>query len=176
MIYVFLVDNHETVEALTIVDLLRRAKLNVLTVSLTNSLEVISSVNIKVYADILFNDISLNNIDALILPGGPGTNSYLEHKDLCNLLIKEYNNNTLLAAICAAPIIFSKLNINVNSTIYPTYKDQIKYYNNTNVCIDNNIITGESLAASIDFTLEIIRYLTNDTIVNEVSNSIIKRY
>lgn len=175
MVYVFLTTGHETVEALTVVDLLRRAKIELTTVSITGMLEVTSSLGITVKADKLFNEIDFTDAKALILPGGPGTGNYLEHQALCDLIVQHYKAGKLLAAICAAPSVLAKLGIDVTSTVYPTMKELIKDYCDAPVCIDGNVITGEALAASVDFSLEIIKYLLNEEEAMKVANGVVKR-
>lgn len=175
MVYVFLTTGHETVEALTTVDLLRRAKMELTTVSITGKIDVTSSLGITVKVDKVFEEVDFADAKALILPGGPGTNSYLEHQGLCDLLVEHYNKGSLVAAICAAPSILAKLGIKVKSTVYPTLKDQIEDYCSSSVCVDGNVITGEALAASVDFALEIIKYLLNEEEASKVAAGIVKK-
>ncbi len=175
MVYVFLTTGHETVEALTPVDLLRRAKIEVTTVSLVGELEVTSSLGITVKADKLFEEVDFTDATAIILPGGPGTGNYLEHEAFCQLVLEHYEKKKLTAAICAAPTVLAKLGIDVKSTVYPTMKDQIKDYCDSNVCVDGNVITGEALAASVEFSLEIIKYVLNEEEAMKVANGIVKR-
>lgn len=175
MVYLFLTTGHETVEALTVVDLLRRAKIEVTTVSITGALEVTSSLGITVQADKVFAEIDYADAEAIILPGGPGTSSYLDHQDLCNLILESYEKGILVAAICAAPSILAKLGIEVKSTVYPALSDEVKHYTGASVSIDGNVITGEALAASIEFSLEIIQYLLNEEAANIVAKGIVKK-
>lgn len=175
MVYLFLTTGHETVEALTVVDLLRRAKIELTTVSITGEIEVTSSLGITVKADRLFEQVDFSDVDAVVLPGGPGTGSYLEHKALCDLVVEQYEKGNLVAAICAAPSVLAKLGINVKSTVYPTMKEQITQYCDACVCVDGNVITGEALAASVDFALEIIRYILNEEEALKVAKGIVKR-
>ncbi len=175
MVYLFLTTGHETVEALTAVDLLRRAKIEVTTVSITGALEVTSSLGITVQADQVFEEIDYADVEAIILPGGPGTSSYLDHQDLCNLIVASYESGKLVAAICAAPSILPKLGIEVKSTVYPTLVDEIKHYTGESVSVDRNVITGEALAASVDFALEIIKYLLNEEEADKVAKGIVKK-
>ncbi len=175
MVYLFLTTGHETVEALTVVDLLRRAKINLTTVSITGERKVTSSLGITVQADRLFDEVDFSDAHAIILPGGPGTGNYLEHQGVCDLVVKQYNKGDLVAAICAAPTVLAKLGIHVKSTVYPTMKGEIKNYCDSSVCVDGNVITGEALAASVEFSLEIIKYLLNEEEAIKVADGIIKR-
>ncbi len=175
MVYLFLTTGHETVEALTVVDLLRRAKIEITTVSITGNLEVTSSLGITVKADKLFEEVTFDNAEAVILPGGPGTSSYLEHQGVCDLVVEHYKKGTLVAAICAAPMVLARLGIEVKSTVYPTMIDEIKSYSGEAVIVDGNVITGEALAASVEFALTIIKYLVNEETANQVAKGIVKK-
>lgn len=174
MVYVFLTTKHETVEALTVVDLLRRAEIPLTTVSITGDLEVTSSLGITVKADKKFEDVEFTDADAIILPGGPGTSSYLEHQGLCELILAQYSAGKLVAAICAAPMVLAKLGIHVKSTIYPTMIEELGDYQAVPVCVDGNVITGEALAASVEFSLEIIKYLLDEQVADRVAKGIVK--
>ena len=174
MVYLFLTTGFETVEALTAVDLLRRANIELTTVSITGSIEVTSSLNVTVKADQLYGDIDFSDAEALILPGGPGTPSYMECQALCELLVKHHQEGKLVAAICAAPTILAKNGILVKSTVYPAMKDEIADYVQQKVCVEGNVITGEALGASVDFALEIIKYLLDEEAANKVALGIVK--
>ncbi|OOB77160.1 MAG: hypothetical protein ATN34_03035 [Epulopiscium sp. Nele67-Bin002] len=174
MVYLFLNENCELVEAMTPIDLLRRAKIDVTVLSLTGSKLVKTSSNIAVEADDIFENSNFKNATAFILPGGPGTNSYSINPNLKNLILDSYAKGILIAAICAAPTYLESIGIKVNGTVYPTYKEQISDYKNVKVYKSSNLITGEALGASIDFSLEIIKYLKDEHTATEVSNSIYK--
>lgn len=173
MVYLFLAQNHETVEALTVVDLLRRAEIPITTVSISEDLTVNSSLNITVVADKTFSDCNFSDATAFVLPGGAGVSNLLEFSPLTDLIKKEYDKKTLICAICAAPKILAKIGINVKSTIYPTMTEEILDYTSDSVCCYENIITGNALGASIDFSLEIIKYLKDVDTANSVSQSIV---
>lgn len=173
MVYLFLVNDFETVEALTVVDLLRRAKIEIVTVSMEDSLSVTSSLGVTIMADTTFSQCEFKEIDGLVLPGGPGTKRYLEHAHLKDLVRKEYAKGTLISAICAAPMVLAKWGINVKSTIYPTMSNEIKDYEKVPVCQMENVITGEALGASIDFSLAIIKELVGKDRAEEVSSGIV---
>ncbi len=177
MVYVFLIHNFELVEALGTVDVLRRGKLEVKTVSLTDRKEVMSSSGVMVIADERMQDCNLNDLNevqAVILPGGPGTAGYLECHTLCNLVVEQYERGGLVAAICAAPGILSQIGIKVQSTIYPAMKDEIEQYVGGKVVKDGNVITGEAMGATLDFGLEILKYLVNESAAEAVALSIAK--
>lgn len=158
MVYTLLADGFEEIEALTVVDILRRAEIPVKTVSLTSDKTVVGGHGINVVADCSIGEVTVS--DMLFLPGGmPGvTNLYAS--DRVRQLINEFNNNQkFLAFICAASSIPGKMGIlaKKNACCYPGFeKDlhdaQIKY---DKVVKDGNIITsrGAGTAAELGFTI-----------------------
>ncbi|MBI9061866.1 MAG: DJ-1/PfpI family protein, partial [Marinilabiliaceae bacterium] len=146
-VVLFLAKGFEEVEALTPVDVLRRAGINVTTVSISNDLRVTGARQITVLADALFTDIDYSNIDMIILPGGmPGTSNLNNHQELRKLLVDFAAKNKLIAAICAAPMILGELGLLKGKTVtcYPGFESHLKGANVTtqSVVTDKNIITG----------------------------------
>ena len=109
---IFLADGFEEIEALTVVDLLRRANIEISTVSIMGRKNVTGSHNITVEADALLEETDFDSLDMLILPGGmPGTTNLADCKALTDK-IKEFDEkDKMLCAICAAPTVFGKLGI-----------------------------------------------------------------
>ena len=105
----FLTDGFETVEALAVIDVLRRAKINVITVSITGDKLVESAQNIKVQADSLISEIKCEKDDVMFLPGGPGHKAYVDCEALTDMLITHNNEGGRIAAICAAPSVIGRL-------------------------------------------------------------------
>ena len=102
-VYVFMTDGFETVEALAVIDILRRAQIRTVTVSITGSHHITSSQNITVKADALYEDIDFDKIstdDMLFLPGGAGTANYYKDKALLDLLVKHAENGGWISADC----------------------------------------------------------------------------
>ena len=108
-VYVFLITHFEETEALTTVDILRRAGVNVLTVSLTGESIVTSSHNIPVKADMLFDEVTFDTAEMLVIPGG--TPAFSQHEGLKKEVLTFYNKGGLVAAICASPMVFGILGI-----------------------------------------------------------------
>ena len=112
MVYLFLADGFEEIEGLTVVDLLRRAELEIRMVSVTGEKQVIGSHNIKVEADEVYGESDYSLADMLILPGGmPGTRHLAEHRELGVLLKQFHKEGKNIAAICAAPSVLGMLGI-----------------------------------------------------------------
>ena len=126
MVYLFLAEGFEEVEALTVVDLLRRAKCEVTSVSVTGSKAVCGGHGITVMADALFEEVSFHDAKMLVLPGGlPGVTNLQSHEGLMTLLREKHASGVTLAAICAAPMILSQLGLlqGEKATIYPAMQE-----------------------------------------------------
>lgn len=174
---IFLADGFEEIEGLTVVDLLRRAEIEIVMVSSTGKLEITSTHQIKVIADCLFDEYSYDDVDMLVLPGGmPGTKNLLEHVGLISLLKEFHEKGKYVAAICAAPSILGEHGLLKGRcvTAYPGYEDKLigATYTGNKVEIDANIITSKGMGTSIDFALSIITLLKGEEIANNISKAI----
>lgn len=175
MIYLMLADGFEITEALTTVDVLRRAKLDVLTVGVYNK-QVTASCNITVTADITADEVELDRLDAVILPGGiPGTPN-LEKSDFVQKTLDfALENDKWICAICAAPSILAHKGIldGKNATCYPgceANEDKVNYTGEFAVC-DGKVITGKGAGCTINFALLIAENLASKEIAANVKSS-----
>ena len=100
---IFVADGCEEIEALTVVDIIRRAQLEITTISITDKKEVTSSHNITFFADAIGSEVDFDGYDAIVLPGGmPGTLNLMD-SELVNQVIKKFQaEGKIVAAICAA--------------------------------------------------------------------------
>ena len=160
-VYVFLADGFETVEALAPVDVMRRAGLQVTTVSIMGRSNVVSAQNVTVVADVLFEDVVFDDASALVLPGGGvGTDNLSAHEPLRALLVDACSRGMLVAAICAAPIVFGRIGIlkGKKATCYPGCESDLfdAEYTAAAVEQDGNIITACGPGASFDFGFAIV--------------------
>lgn len=171
--YIFLADGFETVEALAPVDVMRRAGLQVVTVSIMKRNEVMSAQDIYVTADTLFEECNFSDADAFILPGGSmGT----ENLSACEPLRKEIermnNEQKLICAICAAPMILGRMGILAGrrATCYPGCESELTdaEYTAASVQEDKNIITACGPGASFDFGFAIVNRLCNESTVTKL--------
>ena len=176
-VYAFLADGMEEVEALMVIDLLRRTnELDVVTVSIKDDLLVESSHNIKLYADKLIKDKDFEKGDCIFLPGGmPGTTNL----EKCGTLldhIKKYNEEgKWLTAICAAPSVLGKLGIleGKDATCYPGFEGFLNCKNyGGQVVRDGNIITAKALGAALELGLEMISCLVSEEASKNVASAI----
>jgi len=164
MIYMFLANGFEEIEALMPLDLMRRAGLPVKTVGV-GGLEITGSHGITVKADITDSDFADNAPECVILPGGmPGTKnldaSPVVHKALDNAL----ENDALICAICAAPMILGKRGIlrGKNATCFPGFEEYLEGANvGGRVVRDGQVITGIGMGAALEFGIEIVAALVS---------------
>lgn len=175
-VYAFLADGLEEVECLMVVDLLRRAKLNVVTVSIKEELMVESSHKVKFFADKTIDEIDFEQGDCIFLPGGmPGTTNLSECGTLKDHIIKYNEQGKWLAAICAAPSIFSSLGIlkDKRATSFPCFADKMecKEYGG-GVVRDGNIITGKGLGVALELGLELISCLIDEETSGKIADQI----
>ena len=177
MVYVFLADGFEEIEALTPVDILRRGGVDVVTVGVTGR-EATSSHNIVVTADIMEEEIDdFDGVEAIVLPGGmPGTTN-LEASEVVKEAI-EYcsKNDILIGAICAAPSILGHMGLlkGKHATAFPSFQKELDgaICNNGFVEKDGKIITARGMGVSVEFGLELLKELKGNDVANSVRNSI----
>lgn len=173
---ILLANGFETLEGLTVVDILRRAKVTVDTFSITNG-EVETSHKIKIKADKNIDDKEIQDYDILVLPGGlPGATTLRDDERVIKL-VKEFNEKGKnICAICAAPIVLGKAGITegLNMTCYPGFENEIgnANYKEDLVVVDRNIITGKAASASIPFAFEILNLVAPEK-VNEIKKSML---
>ncbi len=176
MIYVFLADGFEEIEAICAVDVLRRAECSVNTVSVLDSRTVTGAHGIKVVADIDYKDIVLEEIEAIVLPGGmPGVLN-LENSQAVNKAIDYCNNNSkYIAAICAAPSILGKKGLlkDISATCFPGFENDLigSKLSSSYMCVDKNIITAKGPGMSIEFALEIVKIMFGKEKSEEIRKS-----
>lgn len=172
MVYVFLTTGFELVEAVSPIDLLRRADIQVTTVSITGDLAVESSSGVTVLADMLVADCDFE-AEVLLLPGGPGTSGYLDCQPLLDALLAQHQAGKWIAAICAAPGVLAQIGIQVKSTIYPTLKDQIADYTADSVWVDGNVITANGVGSALDFALVVIAYIKGVDVSKAIAHEVV---
>ena len=169
-VYIFLADGFETVEALAPVDVMRRAGLDVVTVSIMGRRDVLSAQNVTVLADELYENIAFDDADALVLPGGSvGTDNLSAHGALCALLVDACSRGLLVAAICAAPMVLGRIGVlkGKMATCYPGCEGDLfdAEYTAKSVEQDGNIITACGPGASFDFGFAIVKYFCGADVV-----------
>lgn len=176
MIYVFIAEGFEELEAISIIDILRRAKLEVKTVSITKERAITGTHKVTIYTDIDIDDVDLKNIQGIVLPGGmPGTKNLSNSEKLHEIVNYCANKKLLIGAICAAPSVLGKWGILKNKEVccYPGFENDLKdaTISNKYICISDNIVTGKGPGVANDFTFSIVSYLCGYTHMNDVRAS-----
>ena len=163
MIHLFLATGFEEIEALATLDVLRRCNLEVSTVSITGTRLIHGAHGIPIMADTLLGKSEIDNSECLILPGGmPGARNLCACDSLRRALQQHNKKGTLIAAICAAPMVLGELGIlqGKNATCYPGFEEYLKGA----VCVkdlavkDGNIITAKGPGATWDFAFKIAEH------------------
>ncbi len=177
MVYVFLANGFEDIEAIASIDILRRAGVEVTTVSITDNISVVSSHGVPMIADVLFKNCFFESVKAIVFPGGLGNAEALSvHLGVKDLLFKYKDTNTYLAAICASPMAFGKYGLvdGKKATIYPGMQEKLgnaKYIDNELVVVDGNMVTAKGPAASIPFAFKLAELLKGKEVVAEVKKA-----
>lgn len=178
MVYVHLATGFEEVEALTVIDLLRRADIEVKSVSITGEKRVMGTHSIPVEADITFEEADYGECEMIVLPGGlPGADYLGEHAGLTAQIREFAANDKYLAAICAAPQVFGAQGIleGKKATIYPGMEgcltgaepqDEI-------VVVDGKIITSMGPATAMSFALKLIEVLKGSEVSGAVASGLL---
>ena len=169
MNYLFLDNGFEEIEAITTIDLLRRANISVTTISITGNPMVLGAHNIAVEADGLIDKIDFSDAEMLILPGGP--TKLGDCSALCELLVEHNKAEKPIAAICAAPSVLGRLGIleGKQATCYPGFESFLgESFIGGLVVESKNIITAKGPGLSADFAFCIIEHLVGSDIADQV--------
>jgi 4-methyl-5(b-hydroxyethyl)-thiazole monophosphate biosynthesis len=156
-----LAEGFEEIEAVAVIDILRRANIKVDVVGVED--EIVSGRNgIKILCDKIITDVKPEDYDGIVLPGGnPGYKNLENNQQVINF-IKYFNSKgKLIAAICAAPTILESIGIleGKKATCFPKMKDKIRNYVDEKVVVDGNIITSQGPGTAIEFALEIVKLI-----------------
>ena len=176
MVYLFLADGFEIIEALAPLDMLTRAGVPIKTVGVTGEL-VEASCGVKVKTDMNIEDFDFYDVEAIILPGGmPGTLN-LENDALVQKAIDNASNTgVLICAICAAPSILGHKGLlnGKEATCYPGFENALEgaELSDNYVIRDGNIITARGAGVCVDFGLEIVKALKGKETAEAIRNSI----
>jgi 4-methyl-5(b-hydroxyethyl)-thiazole monophosphate biosynthesis len=168
----------EETEAMTVVDILRRAGLNTVTAAVNDN-PVQGSHQVKITADILLNEDE--KYDAIVLPGGmPGTTNLRNDKKVAALVKSIYSAGGITAAICAAPVVLGDAGIlkNKKFTCYPGFENEINdgEYTPETVVVTGNIITGKGPGAAVPFALKLVEIFSGSAASIEVKDSFMWPY
>lgn len=175
----YLADGFEEIEAISVIDILRRANIKVEMVSIMGKKEVVGAHNISLIADQLFENIDHSMVDMIILPGGgQGTKNMAEHIGLTTEIRKQEMDGKWIAAICAAPTILGALGLldGKMATCYPGCEAQLTgadFSSAASVIVDGKIITSRGPGTSFEFSLKIVEMLRGKEVANQLKEQMI---
>ncbi len=177
-VYIFLADGFEDIEGLTVVDLMRRAGIQIQTVSIKAEKKITTSHGIEMFTDMTMDETDFADADMLVLPGGmPGTKYLGACEPLLKLLKDYYNKEGKIAAICAAPTVLSSLGFlkGRKATCYPSMMSQLDCGEalTDSVVVDGNITTSRGLGTALPFALSLIAQLLSEEKAKEIAASVV---
>ncbi|MCL2398243.1 MAG: DJ-1/PfpI family protein [Defluviitaleaceae bacterium] len=186
--YIFLPEGFEEIEAVTVIDVLRRGRVCLASCSLTDNKTVCGSRGTIVVADCTFKEFKklydLYDVEAkhfepdkplLIMPGGHGVENYHWCIGFENLILRQNIDSGYIAAICAAPTVLDDWGIlsEKNVTCYPTLTLKSTTISKNSVEVDGNIITAQGPASSMEFALKILETLKGTKIRDNVAKQLL---
>jgi 4-methyl-5(b-hydroxyethyl)-thiazole monophosphate biosynthesis len=178
-VVIFLADGYEEVEAITPIDYLRRAGIEVCTVSLNADKKVTGSHNIPIIADKSIAELAeVGEWDAVLVPGGPGVSQLAASNEVGNFLKKTASDGKLVAAICAAPaaVLFPLgLLQNRRFTCFPGLEDAVTgaVWSKEKIVTDGNIITSRAAGTAALWSIAVIGYLEGEALAEEVGKKVL---
>ena len=177
---IFMADGCEEIEGLTVVDLVRRAGIEIEMISVSGEKNVTGSHKIAFQTDVSKADADFASYDGIVLPGGMQGTTHLMEDETVNRVIKEFaQDGKLVAAICAAPSVLGNAGLleGKTATCYPGVEGKLTGANfvTNSVAKDGNIITSRGLGTAIDFAAEIVAYLNGKIVADKLKTSIIYR-
>lgn len=179
-IAVFLADGFEEIEALTVVDLCRRAGLDTDMVSIGETRKVTGSHGIPIDADLTFAEVDFDALDCIVLPGGmPGTKHLEAHTGLMQQVDHFFTSGKYIAAICAAPSIFGHRGIlkGKRACCYPSFESHLEGAVVTAgpVEVDGKVVTSRGMGTAIDFGLALVELFVGKEKAEELAKGIVYR-
>lgn len=172
-----LADGFEDIEAVTIVDVLRRGGVEVVTASLFDSTDVRSAHGVVMKADARFADVEAADYDAIVLPGGPGTEALRQSEAVLARLKRQHEEKRLLCAICAAPTVLVAAGVvdeGVQITCYPTCQMELdRSWTPAPVVADGTVITGQAPGCALLFSLVVLQSLCGQSVARKVARGMV---
>lgn len=175
MVYVLLANGFEEIEALTPVDILKRAGVQVKMVSITGDLCVTGAHDIKVMADISLKEIEKDEMELLMLPGGAGHTNLDESADVHSLIDYAVDNEKYVAAICASPSIIGKKGLlkGRKATAFPGFEKYLLGADvlTDKVVTDGRFITAKGAGASAEFGFCMVEKFCGEKVARELKET-----
>lgn len=181
----FFAEGFEEVEALSVVDVLRRGGVEVQMTAITEKgvsdgkYHIVTGAHgIGICMDSDIHNINIEETDAFLLPGGmPGTKNLKSSKVVCDILVRAYENEKLVGAICAAPSVLGACGIlkGKKATCYPGFEQELigADVRMDAVVVDGTVVTSRGVGTALDFGLKILSLLTNEENSKNIKESIL---
>lgn len=175
---IFMADGCEEIEGLTVVDIVRRAKMEIVMISITGKREVTSSHQVTFLTDALAAEVDYDTLDGIVLPGGmPGTLN-LQEDETVNKVIRQFaTEGRLVCAICAAPSVLGAADVLEGkwATCHPGFEEKLTgaKVEEKEVVVDGNVITSRGMGTAIPFALSLVSQLVSEEKAQELAQSII---
>lgn len=178
MIYIHLAEGFEEIEAVTVLDVLKRGNIPVQSISVSENKYVVGAHGIVLETDNDIQEADYTSCDMIILPGGmPGTLNLQKHTGLIEKIIEFDQNKKWLAAICAAPMILGNLELlkNRRATCFPGFEEELygAKLTNESVVQDGHIITSRGPGTAMLFALKIVEILKDDNTALDLKEKMI---
>lgn len=179
MIAILLADGFEEIEALTPLDVLRRAGLDVRTVAIGSKIAV-GSHGIPVICDIEADEVNENELSVVIFPGGMPGSLNLDASPYADKFINAaLKNGGRIAAICAAPLVLGRRGLleGKEAICYPGFEEELRgaKISEKSVVTDANITTAKGMGVALPFALELVRLICGEDKANEISKSVMEK-
>ena len=173
-----LADGFEEIEAVTVVDVLRRGGVEVVTVSIHDRLEVRGAHGMKIAADRQFDEAQRDSYEAIVLPGGGGcAETFKQFKPLHERLLRQHDEQRLICAICAAPTVLEVAGVlgeKTEVTCYPSCRDELnRPWVSAPVVRDGTIITGQAPGTATLFALVVLQTLAGEQVARKVAQGMV---
>ena len=175
---IFLAEGFEEIEAITPIDVLRRAGIPVETVSVMDDIVVNGAHGVPIVADKMFEEIDEEDIEMILLPGGmPGATNLYSHRGLREMILNFAEAKKPLSAICAAPLVYGRngLLVGKKATCYPGFESYLKGAECTSALVqtDGNFITAKGPGAAMAFAYAIVEKYCGIKTVEELKKGMI---
>ena len=177
MVYTLLANGFEEIEALAVVDILRRAQIPVKTLAISDELTVVGAHDIKVVADMSLQQADMS-FDVLFLPGGyPGYVNLENEEKVLEIIKQAYDEKKLIAAICAAPSVLGKMKLltGKKACCFPSFEDKLigADVSYDDVCVSDNIITSRGAGTAHKLAFKLVEILKDKQTANELKKAMI---
>jgi len=169
-----LVEGFEEIEAVSVIDILRRAGIKVTTAGIPSTM-VLGAHGVQIIADKKLDNIDFRDFDALVLPGGPGHTNLAKSEKILNAVADFDARGKVIGAICAAPLVLAKAGVlnGKKATISPGMEREIPRPRPDKVVVDGNIITSQAPGTAIEFAIRLVEKLAGREKANKLRRELV---